>query len=498
MYDALVLGAGPAGCAAATVLARNGHSVALARPASPPAGALAESVPPSARRILEELGLLAAVEDACFHANRGNVVWWAGSTARQETFADGAAGVNVDRAGLERVLVGCAARAGVQLLDETSARRVEEASIGWVVHCDTRAGEIALAARWLVDATGRRGVLATREGREVDRSTSTIALVRRWRRPGGWGGEHAHRTLVESYADGWAWALPLSDEVRCVAAMIDGSTERVSEPTTAAMLEQELDKTKHLGPMLEGAEPDGDAWACSASLYTSSRFARPGLVLAGDAASFIDPLSSFGVKKALSSGWLAGIVANTALATPALTGVATAFFDRRECQVYRRYRSLSAAFFEEAASVYRTAYWERRAQAAREAGDAGVGASGEAPDPDDWAGGVPEREVREAFERIKARPRLDAHVGSTLRRVERPAVEGDRIVLQEHLASDACPDGVRHVRGVDLIRLVASAPGHAEVPDAWAAYNGVAPPVTLPDYLTALSTAFAAGLLGER
>jgi hypothetical protein len=43
--------------------------------------------------------------------------------------------------------------------------------------------------------------------------------------------------------------------------------------------------------------------------------------------------------------------------------------------------------------------------------------------------------------------------------------------------------------------LVATAPGHREVPDAWAAYNSASPPVTLPDYLTALATAFAAGFL---
>jgi hypothetical protein len=48
---------------------------------------------------------------------------------------------------------------------------------------------------------------------------------------------------------------------------------------------------------------------------------------------------------------------------------------------------------------------------------------------------------------------------------------------------------------VDLIRLVDIAPHHRHVPDGWIAYNAGAPAVTLPDYLTALATAFAAGLL---
>ncbi len=82
-----------------------------------------------------------------------------------------------------------------------------------------------------------------------------------------------------------------------------------------------------------------------------------------------------------------------------------------------------------------------------------------------------------------------------MRAVERPAVTGHRIMLREHLATDVLPRGIRFVRGVDLERLLDVAPRYAEVPDGWAAYNGLAPPVTLPDYLTALATAFAAGLL---
>jgi flavin-dependent dehydrogenase len=506
-YDVVVLGAGPAGSAAATLLARNGRQVAVVRPATPPAAALPESVPPSARRILEELGFQPWIEGAGFHAARGHTVWWAGAAERRETFANEAAGFHTDREALERTLVAVAARAGAEVLDGTSARSATAREHGWVVACDGEAvGKMEIEATWVIDATGRRGVLARLAGRLPDRSTSTLALVRRWRHRGGWPAEHAHRTLVESYSDGWAWSVPLDDEVRCFAAMIDGGSGerpedppvrgRRSVPDAAEILEGELAKTRHLGPLRLGAEPDGPAWACSASLYTASRFARQGLLLAGDAASAIDPLSSFGVKKALSSGWLAGIVANTALAEPAWTGEAIAFYERREREVYRRYRILSAPFFDEAARAYGTPYWERRARAAREAVENGAGHDRFVDaDPDAWGETVPEEAVRDAFERIRALPALAARPGSSLRTVRRLAVERDRLVPCEHLASDACPEGLRWVRGVDLHRLVATVPSHAEVSEAWAAYNGTAPPVTLPDFLSALAAAFAAGFL---
>ena len=57
---------------------------------------------------------------------------------------------------------------------------------------------------WLIDASGRSGFLARRT-RIEDRSTGTLALVGRWRREGGWDGDDRSHTLIESYADGWAW-----------------------------------------------------------------------------------------------------------------------------------------------------------------------------------------------------------------------------------------------------------------------------------------------------
>jgi hypothetical protein len=54
---------------------------------------------------------------------------------------------------------------------------------------------------------------------------------------------------------------------------------------------------------------------------------------------------------------------------------------------------------------------------------------------------------------------------------------------------------MRFARGVDLRRLVEVAPRHDDVAELWNTYNGTAVPVSLPDFVTALSVAFAAGFL---
>lgn len=491
-HEVIVLGAGPAGSAAATLLARRSHDVVVVRPARTPAGGVAQSVPPSARKLLDELGLLGSVEAAGFHPNGGNTVWWAGDEPRVEPFADGAVGFHAERGELEEVLALAVELNGAHVETGATARSTVEDDDGWRVVCERAAGgTFELRAPWVIDATGRHGLLARTRGRVPDRSTTTLAILRRWRRVGGWPAHTTH-TLLESYRDGWAWSLPLSDEVRCFTVMVDQRSMELQGLAASDALSVELAKASRLFPMLAGADAVEEAWACPASLYTSRSFARPGLLLAGDAGSAIDPLSSYGVKKALSSGWLAAVAAHTALTDPGMAEAACAFHDAREREVYRSYRLLSAAFFEEAAAAYDHAFWEERAEAAHRAGGDAAG-NGALPEEV-----VTEERVRAAHEVIRVRERLDAVPGRTLRTVRGPGIEGDRIEVTERLASDLVPGGMRFARGVDLIDLVAVAPEHPQVPDVWAAYNARGRPASLPDFLAALATAFAAGFLEHR
>jgi len=493
-HEAIILGGGPAGVAAALMLSARGHDVALVRPREQPAGALAQSIPPSARKLLGELGVLSHMERAGFQPNGGNTVWWAGQEARIELFDDGPIGFHVDRSGLEAALLPALRDGGVHVV-EGLARSAHQAEGGWTVACQAEGGAAAeLRAPWVLDATGRRGLLARGEGRLLDRDTTTLALVRRWRRTGGFPGVDPTHTLVESYGDGWAWSVPLDADVRCFTAMVDQRHTDFPGADVDRALDAELDKATRVGAARAGAVPVGPAWACPASLYCASRFGRPGLLLVGDAGSFIDPLSSFGVKKALSSGWLAGVAVHTSLVDPTMRETAVGFFDQREREVYRRYRARSSDFFETCALAYGHEYWSSRAEAARTA--AGRPEGPESREPDGYLDDpVPEAEARRALDGIRGLETLSAVPGHSVRIVERPTVVGHRIRLAEHLASDRAPQGLRFVRNVDLLRVLDVAPRHSEVPDGWAAYNAAGPSVTLPDYLAALATAFATGLL---
>src|SRR5262245_30242612 len=88
--DVLVVGGGPAGSAAARLLALWGHSVrVVTREPSSDRPLLAESIPPSCGKLFSVLGLDGAVDEVGFVRSSGNTVWWAGGEARVERFANG-------------------------------------------------------------------------------------------------------------------------------------------------------------------------------------------------------------------------------------------------------------------------------------------------------------------------------------------------------------------------------------------------------------------------
>jgi flavin-dependent dehydrogenase len=479
--DVVVVGAGPAGSAAARLLASWGHRVALLH--RPPAASLAESIPPSCRKLFVACGLAEAIEAARFYRSTGNTVWWGSDAPRSERFADGL-GYQVDRAVFDQVLRNEAAVAGAELR-EALVRAVEIDHEGARVQL---AGDDVVRGRFVLDCSGRAGVVARRGWRTgVAAHPRTVALTSSWTSPSGWRGVEPTHTLVESYADGWAWSVPLSPEVRYVTAMIDPHRTDLARGRPASEVYLgELRKTRHLSSLLGGGVQHGP-WGFDASVYTARTFASDPLLLVGDAASFVDPLSSYGIKKALASAWLAAVAVHTSLRTPGMTEAALALHAAREEAMAASLLRQSRLQFEDAESAHRHLFWTDRA--------IDVDSSG-AGEPDVHALRDDPR-VQRAFAWLKDQDTVALRPGATLRREPCPIVRGHAIVMEERLSSDAGTAGLRFLRDVDLIGVLTLAPDHDQVPAWFEAYNRRFPPVALPDFLGAVSVMVAFGLLED-
>jgi flavin-dependent dehydrogenase len=498
VIDVLIVGAGPAGTAAARLLAAWGHDVLVVDRPGSDAGRLAESIPPSAQKVLAAIGALPAVEDAGFIRWRGNTVWWAGEPPRTERFAPGAAGYQVERGRFDALLKGLAAQAGagvqIGIVREVHVPGLTAAGdthgpaaspVEAVVEADGERTRVQAA--YVVDCSGRTGVLARRGLRIAASDPRTIALAAVWRAPGGWALDDDSHTLVASYADGWAWSVPAAPGVRHFTVMVDPARTGLARGAAPREIYlSELDKVDPFRPFLERGNLTEGPWGADASIYQAGRYAGPGWLLAGDAASTIDPLSSFGVKKALASGWLAAISTHTAIARPAMRDEALAFFDRRERAMYAHAQRQAARFAADVAARTAHPFWTSRTE------DPGPATNDDGPDASALAA---DADVRAAFEDLRQRPSIALRRSAASRLSPRPAVRGREIVLEHHVLLPDWPDGVRYVRGVDLVDLLELAPAHADVGRLYRAFSDKHPNVNLPDFLGALSVLIARCLL---
>lgn len=465
VIDAVVIGGGPAGATAARLLAQWGHSVAILTAPGGRLPSFAECLPPSNRKLLQFLGIQDAVDRAGFYRTTGNTVWWGNARRRVETYPEGW-GYQVLRSELDALLLRLAQDAGARIhFGMVRFGKALPAASGDAVprilfQTDGQRQEVR--ARFILDCSGRAGVLS-RAFRVKQPKSRTVALCAIWRNQAGWALPDASHTLVESYGDGWAWSVPLSPSVRHVAVMVDhhlgpdpGETRMVRGRGLAAAYHAEIAKTRAFRRIFSIGNLEAAPWGRDAGLYTSRHFCGPGFLVAGDAASMIDPLSSFGVKKAMASAWVGAVVANTCLRNPAMQETALRFFEDREREVYEDWLKLSAAWFEK-------------------------------PFRDDLAQTAPRLldEARLALKELKRQPSVRLWRNRDIER--QAAIVGREIVMRDAMLGD-----------VNLVRLAQIAEQHTQVPDIFEAYNRTCTPVALPNFLAALSTLVANGILTGR
>ena len=329
---------------------------------------------------------------------------------------------------------------------------------------------MAEAVFWLV----RLGCVSTDDG------PRTIALVASWRSDRDWNVPDPSHTVVESYEGGWAWSVPTSAAHRHIAVMVDPERSGLARGRPARDIYlAEVAKTREFRSLVHGAQFDDGPWGWDASTYHARRYADDGWLLVGDAGSFIDPLSSAGVKKALASGWLAAVVVHTLLTKPEMRQHALSFFEDRETDIHQRFAAMTRRMLADAAIGHAHRFWADRWDESHDV----------AQDDDE------EVRVRAAFERVRSSEAFRARRGPGFVVQSRPAVSGREIVLEPRIVNPGAPSGIRFVRDVDVIALVDLAPQSSQVPDLFDAYCRRSGAVALPDFLAALSTALARGWL---
>jgi flavin-dependent dehydrogenase len=282
--DVLIVGGGPAGCAAAITAQKAGLDVLLLEGRATPVRVPGETLHPGIEPIFAQLGLREHISKAQFHRHQGIWVKWNGPRVFQPYGHDANGpwlGFQADRAKFGALLLERARSTGVRVLQSHRAIRIlrkRERVIG----VQTRDGE--LRARWVIDAGGGRHWLANQLGLKVERYSPP--LVARF----GW-----HKAIevapndpsLSACCDGWDWEAPINSDRMAWCKLRILPHAKPSQDTSSK-------KSAVQGLAVNPA--------CDVTWRRVPKCAGAGYFMLGDAAAVLDPASSHGVLRAMMSG----------------------------------------------------------------------------------------------------------------------------------------------------------------------------------------------------
>lgn len=367
--DVVVIGGGPGGSTTATLLARKGWKVLLLERESFPREHVGESLLPATMPILEELGVLDAVAAEGFLPKWGATMVWGHGTEPwswhfRETNRRHPHAYQVWRPRFDQLLLENARLHGV---DVREGHRVVEAIVesGRVQGVDVRTPdreEVRIDAPFVVDASGQAGLVARAFGhREPDPYFRNVAVYAYFANHGRLAEPDANNILVESYAHGWMWAIPLHTGLVSVGAVVDATTAQrgLRDHGADAFLAEQVAAAPNVARLLEGADPARPAAVVRDWSYRAREVVGDGYVLVGDAACFIDPLFSSGVHLAMTAGVHAAAYVTTVLRDPAMAPATAPVYAELYEEHYGQFRELAKLFYATNRSVD-SYFWEAR------------------------------------------------------------------------------------------------------------------------------------------
>ena len=312
-YDAIVVGGGPAGSSTAALLAEKGHDVLIVEKEKFPRYHVGESLMPFCYFPLERLGLVDTLMESA------NPRKYCVQFVREDGFLSqpfyffqhfdhpSSTTWQVWRSEFDKMIMDKAREHGANVWEETKAKSLLKTGdrVDGVKVVSKDLGEIELHAPIVVDASGRDCFAAHKENWMVrDPELKKIALWTYYKNAKRDPGLDEGATTVAYLPNkGWFWYIPLSDGM--VSVGIVAESDYLFNGTTRdheEIFQREVQNNEWIKDHLAEGEQTGEYRITGEYSYRNKYCAKDGLVLAGDALGFLDPVFSSGVFLALKSG----------------------------------------------------------------------------------------------------------------------------------------------------------------------------------------------------
>ena len=310
MIDVLIIGGGPAGSTAATLLARKGFSVTLLERERFPRFQVGESLLPYNNDLFERLGLTIPMTKGSFTPKYGaGFVTADGSLGYTFRFIENLPeayhrSFQVKRAEFDELLLRHAAANGVDVREETAVTAVDLADPKRAT-VTTSAGE-RIEARFVVDASGHGAFLGNRIGGKEDvEELKKVAVFAHYKNVPRPEGRDAGNTLIVVLRDAWFWLIPVSADTMSVGLVVSRDHLKSCGLSAEELLNQTIAGAPYMAERVKKEDRVTQVYVRRDFSFSVKRRSGKNFALIGDAAGFLDPIFSTGVFMAMKSADLA-------------------------------------------------------------------------------------------------------------------------------------------------------------------------------------------------
>jgi flavin-dependent dehydrogenase len=308
--DVLVIGAGPAGSVAASIVNQSGLKVRMVEKEKFPRFVIGESLLPRCMEALEDAKFLDAIKEQGFQQKfgakflRGNEVC---DFNFSEQYTEGWGWTwQVPRADFDLAIAQEAERQGVQLDFETTVTDIKFNGTDSVTTITDKNGiESQIKARFIVDASGYGRVIPRLFN--LDKPSNLPArktLFAHIKDPKRLNYDEPNRIIIIVHEPGvWVWVIPFSNGLSSVGfvgheSFFDKIKHLSPEEQLRFLIKSEVNTNERFGDQEFVFEPRTiQGWS-----VTTDKFYGDGFVLTGNVTEFLDPVFSSGVTLAVSSG----------------------------------------------------------------------------------------------------------------------------------------------------------------------------------------------------